>query len=348
MIVHDPENIFVAPIFPKISLDKATLVSYSSISKISRSFPAIPSSAEEVDDRLYKVIQQDTVIERSNPPIDITSSDDGYTLIIKPEMTAYHIIANTFAYVYTALELYEVAKVVFINPKNTDSRNIADIQYDFLLRDLASFGIAVEEYSNIDARSTFLANKIIVPTDNNNGMIQGLVRPVVSRFEKLKPTSRGNYKKVYLSRKATNPGPKTGHEDPLSRFVDDTRIYDEPILEEYLSSLGYEIVIPESFKTFEEQIDYFSNVSCMISSTSAALTNMLMMPNGGTVIELKTPLIRKVYKRDGRLANYLDETHDLYVPLSYIKKHAYLSFPVDDRLADSAVKSLKDFGEWRL
>lgn len=138
----------------------------------------------------------------------------------------------------------------------------------------------------------------------------------------LKDSNELPYRKVYLSRSHIVPREyitKDGH----IGYKDDQRIYDEHVLEQFFSSLGYEIVIPEEkFKTFEEQVRYMSTVSVLASVTSSGLSNNLLMRNGQTVIEISAELVFPKGPNDTEQTLF-----NSYTLTSYAKNHSHLLIP---------------------
>jgi hypothetical protein len=132
-------------------------------------------------------------------------------------------------------------------------------------------------------------------------------------------------KKVLVSRKKVPKG-----FEPIDRkyfikpkyFSDKKRIDSEEELEKTFINLGYEIVYPEDFKSFEEQINYFHNVKKMVSLTGSGMTNCIFMKPQGTVIEINTALL--IYSQNGYIK---DLVQDLGWCMSYFKEHIHISIP---------------------
>lgn len=134
-------------------------------------------------------------------------------------------------------------------------------------------------------------------------------------YKKSKPT-----KKVYVSRKKITRNKSQqylfGDVDPSTLlFTDDNRLDDPEAMEKFFSQLGFEIIYPEDFGSYEEQIKYFTDVRMLAGVTTAGLLNAVYMPRGGTVIELSTPL----------LGNGRESIHNFYKEISFAKQHKYLS-----------------------
>lgn len=127
-------------------------------------------------------------------------------------------------------------------------------------------------------------------------------------------------KKVYVSRKNTSrvktdkhlfgDKGKTG-----LLFPDDNRLDNEIIMENFFKTLGFEIICPEDFGSFEDQIKYFSSVKILAGVTGAGLLNSIFMPRGGTIFELSTPLA----------GNGIESLHHFYKETSFVKQHKFMS-----------------------
>ena len=147
-------------------------------------------------------------------------------------------------------------------------------------------------------------------------------------------------KKIFLSR-------KNFQDRDLSLLLkgrlphqNDNRIDDEAKLQEYVKTLGFEIVVPEDFKTFEDQINYLYKAKTIMSTTSSGLTNACFMRPGSTIIELTTPLIAFTSFGDGVLSkpsSAVEEIHHFYHLLASSLGHKYMSIPNRDRSVDKVI-----------
>lgn len=130
------------------------------------------------------------------------------------------------------------------------------------------------------------------------------------------------FRKVYCSRKKTNYKTGkwiTGDKDPETLKIkdDSSRVSNELALESYLKSNGFEIVYPEDFESFEDQIKYFSSVKTLISPTGAGLINMCFMKDACQVVELTIPM----------MVQGESTIHQHYAPIAWAKKLIYFSIP---------------------
>ncbi len=62
----------------------------------------------------------------------------------------------------------------------------------------------------------------------------------------------------------------------------------EEVLERLLEPLGFASVAPDTL-SFVQQIELFAQTRVLVGIGGAALTNMVFMPTGGTVISIQPP-----------------------------------------------------------
>jgi len=125
----------------------------------------------------------------------------------------------------------------------------------------------------------------------------------------------------------------------------DNRIDDEARLQEYVKTLGFEVVVPEDFKTFEEQINYFYTVKTIMSTTSSGFTNACFMRPGSTMIELTTPLIAFTSYGDGVLSKQssaVEEIHHFYHLMASSMGHKYISIPNRNRSVEEIINFIEE------
>ena len=156
--------------------------------------------------------------------------------------------------------------------------------------------------------------------------------------------SRGGSRKLYLSRGAlkqpANPFRKdTAELEPGEfRYEDNVRIYDEKLVEDYLSSKGFEIFKSEEFESLEDQIRYINTASLVVAVSGSALVNVLFMESNKTVIELKVEDMYKPY--DG--ADFSYSTFMEYVNHSYAKGHTHIGVDLYNKQGSTAVEKLEN------
>jgi hypothetical protein len=213
--------------------------------------------------------------------------------------------------------------------------------YDFLLKVLDDKGVS---YTIIDYQSL---DSIVI---NNFYAMQGFERiddspnVVYRNTEKYRNPLVVPDKTVYLSRR--NMGDRSTGSKSISEglpYYHDQRIDDEPKLEKYLESLGVTVVVPEDFKDFQEQLQYFNSVKTVISLTSSGLTNSMFMQSGGNVIEFITPLVITMFPdKDNPGFNHGEiSIHNLYNLISFSRNHNHMSIANKTRSVDDLIAYLE-------
>ena len=120
------------------------------------------------------------------------------------------------------------------------------------------------------------------------------------------------------------------------------RIDDEKAIEEYFSSLGFEIVRPEDFSSLDEQIEFLHGVRTLVSLTSSGITNSTFMQPGQTVIELVTPITIDFPDDDNAYySKTVEELHHFYVFMSFRKKHKYIGISNEVKSAKALINNLE-------
>lgn len=156
-------------------------------------------------------------------------------------------------------------------------------------------------------------------------------------------TSVTPFRTAYLSRKEIPDRSFDGRNRmPGLSFNHDNRIDDERKLEAYLESVGVEIVVPEDFQSFDDQIKYFNEVKTVMSLTSSGLTNAIFMQPGGNVLEFVTPLIAGTHPVVGTDLSHAEEAmHNLYNLISFFKNHTYVGIQNKSRQVDELIANLE-------
>lgn len=267
-------------------------------------------------------------------------------VLISLQSGPYHFFMNTFT---SLLKIYSIDQnLLFI----LDKRNLNTNDTTFFIF-LCNF---LEDKK--------IKYKIINTNDYDNLLINNfyhLVNPTNAVFlanslfeiskEYIKDTNILPSKKVYLSRsKIGDRSYNNGNIQSLENiqnvpFLHDNRIYNEKIIEDFFEQNGFEIVVPENFSSFEEQINYFYSVKTLVSVTSSGITNSIFMQNGGNVIEFITPLLIHFWDKinDDGTFNYThlqSEQHHFYHAISYIKDHNYIGIPNKTRNPEDLINRM--------
>jgi hypothetical protein len=136
-----------------------------------------------------------------------------------------------------------------------------------------------------------------------NGFSPLAIRMLSSKTKKyVKNQKTEPFRKVFVARDKSLP----------------QRIDSDKSIQEFFIDQGFEIVYPESFETFIDQINYFSECKVIAGISGSALSNCIFMKPGGTVIELLS-----VFRPNGD--DYPVEIHHYYRIMANAMKHLYFS-----------------------
>jgi hypothetical protein len=251
----------------------------------------------------------------------------------------YHAIADDLAEIVYGIERYPDAELVL---DLSDIRSALDsptwnfVSFFLKCLDKKKIKYTLVELSKFDV--VYANNFTLLSFPFHSGarldMLSDFFKKHISN-PKQKP-----YRKVYVSR-----GKMPWKDDVKSAenfsYHDDNRIDDHLKIENIFSELGFEIVYPEDFNNFQEQVDFFYSVKTLASLTSSGIVNAVFMPPGGTIVEIVTPLItqspvvsneylkqHKIDPKDYELdINVVQEIHMFYHNLAFMKEHAYVGIP---------------------
>jgi hypothetical protein len=114
----------------------------------------------------------------------------------------------------------------------------------------------------------------------------------------------------------------------------DQRIDNDEEIKDFFKNYEFEIVYPEDFDTFWDQIRYFNECKIIAGISGSGLLNCIFMKPGGTVIELVS-----VFRPNG--SNYPTEIHHYYIVMANIMKHLYFSISNLSEKASSILSNKK-------
>jgi capsular polysaccharide biosynthesis protein len=164
------------------------------------------------------------------------------------------------------------------------------------------------------------------------------IKLVLDKICEFSAVTSNKRRKVYLSRRKVRFHSLDEGSDYLG-YKDDSRLYGEAELEQYLAELGFDIVCPEDFNSFDDQVKLLAETDVLITSTGSGLVNLGFMPEGGLVVELRCELLF------GHIGGQWHEPYQMligeYVDLSYIKRHTHILISNPDKEAGKMVEALK-------
>lgn len=266
---------------------------------------------------------------------------DNKKIIISLNIGMYNFYYMCVPLILKAHEMYPDAELLL------DSSGVVfetgSTYYDFLPKLLDDLGV---NYKIIDATrlegmliNNFYTVDSFTFCDKDTTRVYNTMKKYVKNPE-IEP-----FRKVYVSRKKV-PDRTFKFAKPDIEFNSDNRIIDEDVLEDFFTSVGIEVVNPEDFPNFEDQINYFYQTKLLISLTSSGIANALFMKPRGTVFELVTPLIQAMawydplHDKDMPPVDTREDIHHLYNALVYNKDHDYLSIQNRDRKSETIINKI--------
>ncbi len=258
----------------------------------------------------------------------------------------YHAIADDLAEIVYGLEVYPDAELIIDVADIRD--NLDDDTWDFFgfflkCLDDKKVKYTLVELSKFDV--VYINDFALLSFPFHSGARLDLLSDFFTKHvtdKKQKP-----YRKVYVSRKKN--GWRADTVDAVNfSYSNDNRIDSHEKIEQIFIDMGFEIVYPEDFKTFQEQLDFFYSVKTLASLTSSGMVNGVFMQPGGNLIEIVTPLITispvvsdeylmkyGIDPKDYKLSvDVVQEVHMFYHNLAFFKNHAYFGIPNYTRESD--------------
>ena len=267
------------------------------------------------------------------------------SVLISLDSSFYHFVAETVSFI---AEIYEKDKntLFIINSGNVNSIDSLSVKF------VKSF-IDILDNKNIRYLITDLyRNRIIVKNVKiyqHNFYNKNFANRVYDFFYNcIKDKDKLPSKMVYVSRRGSNRTDKI-QKDTVSYnnnmyFNHDERIDDEPKLEKYFKSIGFDVIDPTEFASLEDQINYFYDVKTLVSLTGSGLTNAIFMQKNQKVIELVTSMVT-LQMRDGDSGTNKDifeeSIHNFFINLSFDKEHYHYSISNIDRKCDILIDKIE-------
>lgn len=267
-------------------------------------------------------------------------SDVGVVKILaKISQSFYHVVMQDLPYILDTVRKNPGAIVVLFTSRSghidRNGYSAGDIFAQAVEKILISRGVRVVILPKMETLYLKMANFIIqeeepYPTYHSITEVSNEFVRYCAKFGLVEKP----YRKIYVSRR--DVGFRAPHltEDVIIntdyvKYVDDQRIDDPDTLEEYFRGHGFEIVCPTSDGlTFDEQLEIMREAKLLVGLTGSGLTNLVMMQDGQTVVELQTDVIG-VEEVDGG-----DGVRELYqyAPIQYPKMcipkgHNYVMVP---------------------
>ncbi len=282
--------------------------------------------------------------------VDLTSNR---VKIVKTiSSSVFHFFADDVCDILYALRLYPDAEVIIdVSIVSTMLEEPSRSFLGFFFDALTDQGI---RYKLVDVSKfdiVYINNYIVAESAYRSSVSGTLIYEFFKKYidnPKVKP-----YRNVYLTRsKVQKDVSKLAEQAAGLSFRSDDRVDSEEELSKTFSELGFEVVAPEDFKDFHEQLNFFYSVKTLASLTSSGLSNALFMQPGGTVVEISTPLVVispmlsaektvvDMESLDGSDPTMAQELHMFYKLIAYLKDHTYLSINNPGRKSADIKKSI--------
>jgi hypothetical protein len=267
--------------------------------------------------------------------------------------SVYHFFADDVCDILYALKVYPDAEVILDislveGALSDNSRSFLGFFFDAL----KDQGIK-HKLVDVSKFDIIYINDFVVAESAYRSSLSGTM--IYDFFKKyINDISIEPHRSVYLTRsKVQKDTASLDKSSARLSFNSDQRVDSETELAETFSKLGYEIVAPEDFKDFEEQLNFFNSVKTLASLTSSGLSNALFMQPGGNIIEISTPLVvvspmlageKSVVDMQDQgdvVTAIAQELHMFYKLIAYLKGHSYLSINNPNRSAKELELSIK-------
>lgn len=269
-------------------------------------------ATDSSEDEPFGIIQEQS--DNIVPVLERVSNDRKMLLFLNPEF--YHAIADTLAIILAEYRKDPMMHFI-IDMSYKDRGRITDGFVDFFVDMLNKLKIKYE-LVKLDNGIILLDNFcLVVPVNYGYKRMEILAEEI----QKLYGNHSKPERKVFISRKSHGPAryrTKRYYDSDALMFPTDNRMDDEQALETLFAKFGYEIIYPEEFETFEEQVRFFGTVKTLIGITGAGLTNMIFMKPGTSVIELSVPM-----GYVGDLRNFEFTFHGIYKEMASANKMFY-------------------------
>lgn len=267
-------------------------------------------------------------------------------IFLEVSSSQFHLLYNTLG---TVLHLFEQDKDILfmLSINSVNSNNLISSLKDFFFKVLDYHSVRYEVYFNDLGVNRVNANNFYNRKDTYDDIISH--KPVTNITKYVSPFIKNKdvlpSKKIYLSRKVVNNTKDIlyGSDDiiQINKKLFD-RIDDEDKLEKYFSENGFEIVYPENFNTFEEQINFFNEVKTVVSLSGAGLSNAIFMQPGSNVVELLTYhyVWRPRYENEKKFISITEEEHFFYASIALEKGLEYISVNSKEKNADTIINKI--------
>lgn len=257
--------------------------------------------------------------------LDLTTSNP--KLFITLQGSYYHFLMDNATDIIEALEQYPDHELIVDVSGITHIMELGKVANTFFYEFLIML-----KYHNIKHKVVKLLDYDVVYMDHFRLISYAITSSIEAHklYEFFLPyvqyVDEKPFRNVYVSRRKADINTPRKLEVPEAGLIyDGLRIDDEQALEDLFRDYGFEIVYPEDFHGFDEQINFFHSVKTIASLTSSGLSNAVFMQPGGVVIEVTSPIIASPISEDGVEGSVQKSIHNFYKDISFLKQHTHLS-----------------------
>ena len=283
-------------------------------------------------------------------------TDSRHKVLIDNTAPYGHFITNWLYVLLTELEKISTTPedtlvLIFKSPEDPGSQlnhmsTVTEYVHDRLIQRGYGVSYVDSQYLYVTNYHHFSTPLISPPT---------FIAPVVGRFLAEGVTTSSYGRKIYLSRSKTttsNGNKGVDFDSMVDRTVSmkenldrirtekqyqfSDRIDDEAKLESYLKTLGFEILTPEDFDSYQDQLNQIAEAKILASVTSSALHAGLVLSPTARVVEFST----NMYSQVDSLGNFIEESgsiHSDYLLMAMTKNIPYTAIPNMSRKAQDII-----------
>jgi hypothetical protein len=224
---------------------------------------------------------------------------------------------------------------------------------EYLYQRLVAKGIKVQYVTS----PKFYVNNFIAMSPEGVNIRHTWLKNVADFFSEDLDYSTPPTKKIYLSRgKTTTFNGNQGYDLDADTIADDTskiheirnthtykfssRIDDEKKLEDYLVTLGFEIIYPEDYSSYKDQLQILASSKTVASITSSALSACYVMAPHTTLFEIASPIPPVINPDSTADLEYLDFP-DHYKAIASINGSFYAAIPARSKKTDDVIAAIE-------
>lgn len=268
-------------------------------------------------------------------------------IFLKVSGSQFHLLYDTIGVVFHLFDK-DPETLFILNTGEVNSNSLISNLREFFFKLLDFYKIRYEIYASDLQDNKVNAKNFYRRKDVQQDIFSHKVATSLARYTRPFIINKNvePFKKIYLSRRIANSKKNItyGHTWPVVQLPEQffNRVDDEEKLENFFSEHGFEVVYPENFKTFEEQINFFREVKTLVSLSGAGLSNALFMQDNCNVVELFTShWIWINAKGNDSIRQLREEEHFFYNSIAFEKGQEYIAVNNKEKSAEEVIHKFK-------